>query len=276
MIKKIFQNIALGFWGIINNRKLSFKLKLILFADDIRFLFLLMIAILFKRVKKIKKVKIYSFGYVVHFSNYITFYYIFNEIFCKSIYQPFNINNFLDVGANIGLATLWFKFFNPKLKVLAFEPEKENYSYLLKNIRENHLKNISTFRVALSNKNGTAKFYKINDDIQNLDSGLSLNQDFEYESYQVKTSKLSGFIKEDVDLLKMDIEGGEYFVFDDLFQKDKIKFIDKLIFEAHYFDKQQRKKLKNILKNLKRTGKIKQLENSGITTVYSYSKKNLN
>ncbi len=273
MKQKVISNVFLGLKGIFCNQTLNTYQKIILYYDDFRFLLLLILVYFFK--KEIHRVKIESFGYIVYFENFVTFYYIFNEIFCKGVYAPIKMNNYFDLGANIGLSVLWYKFFNPDLSITAFEPDKNNYTYLLKNIRANHLKGIHTYRVALTSKKGNARFYTIIDDVQNLDSGLTLNQKLPYKSYVVKTDMLSNRIRTMIDLVKIDIEGAEYEVFDDLFKTRKIRFIKNLMFEAHFFNTKQKEKLKKITSGLKRIGNVDQLKNSNFTTVFSFHSKPL-
>ncbi len=63
-------------------------------------------------------------------------------------YLPLEEGVFLDIGANIGNHTLYFSKIL-KRDVYAFEPVRENYNLLRKNILINDLKNIKTFNIAL-------------------------------------------------------------------------------------------------------------------------------
>jgi len=75
----------------------------------------------------------------------------------------------------MGLSILWYKFFNPQLKIVAFEPDRYSFRYLIKNLETNLITNTKLYNLALSDKKGETNFYTIIDDIQNLDSGLTLN-----------------------------------------------------------------------------------------------------
>lgn len=271
MVRKIISNLYLGFRGIILNKHLKLKQKFLLFVDYFKFVLLLFPVFILKI--KINEVNIKSFKYKVYIQNYITFFYIFNEIFCKAVYEPYKINNFMDLGANIGLVIMWYKFFNPNATVIAFEPDKYNYQILLKNIEANKLTNVKVYQIALSDKKEKAKFFTIFDDIQNLDGGLTLNQDLPNEEYIVMTDKLSNYINENdpIDLVKMDIEGGEYKVFNDLFESKKINQIKTMVFEMHFFNKKQEEDLFNIINNLNKIGEINSLENSKVTKVFHFS-----
>jgi len=270
MILKIFSNVFLGLKGIYNNKRLWFWVKLLLYLDYFKLVIMLLLVITLK--KKINSVRLWSFNYTIYVGNFVTFFYMFNEVFCKSVYSYFRINSFYDLGTNIGLVTLWYKYFNRNLKVVTFEPDKYNFKLLLKNIKANHLTNVTVHNIALYNKKSRASFFTIIDDIQNLDSGLTLNQDLPHKTYMVKTDKLSHYIDQNIDLVKIDIEGAEYAVFEDLFATGKINRLKNIIFEAHFFNQEQRQKLQILIRNLKKIGEIKELENSSLTTIFYFSR----
>lgn len=268
MIQKILLNIFSGLKGILVNTYFTPKQKIYLIGDYVAFALLLIPVVLCKM--KIHKVYIRTFGYTVYVHNFAAFFYIFNEIFCKSVYTPYTLRTYMDLGANIGLTILWYKFFNPDLEITAFEPDKYNYKIVLKNISINHLSKVTVYNVALCDKKGTMPFYTLLDDIQNLDSALTLNQNFPYKKYSVKTDKLSTYIKKPIDLIKMDIEGAEYQVLDDLFKSNAIYKIKSIIFESHYFNTLQEKLLPPVIRKLKKLGTIRSLKNSDATTIFHF------
>lgn len=66
----------------------------------------------------------------------------------------------VDVGANIGIYTLQAAVkVGPMGMVYAFEPEPRNYDILCRNVRENHLTNVVTFPIALSDTAGATHMY---------------------------------------------------------------------------------------------------------------------
>jgi FkbM family methyltransferase len=65
----------------------------------------------------------------------------------------------LEAGAFYGAETTRMAQLWPRSKVYAFEPNPQAYDELRKNIAEQSLNNISTFKVALSNYNGVAPLY---------------------------------------------------------------------------------------------------------------------
>lgn len=116
-----------------------------------------------------------------------------------------------DVGANNGVYALISKAVNPSAKVYAFEPIDRIYEKLVYNTQLNKY-DIVCLQCGVSNENGTATFYDIQD--ENSYSS-SLNADFakgggEVVPVTIKTVRLDTFIKENdlkqVDLIKIDVE----------------------------------------------------------------------
>lgn len=65
---------------------------------------------------------------------------------------------FFDVGANVGIYSLYAASLYPKMRIWAFEPMIENYGALLENYRMNGFLNISAFGWAVGRKGGVVRF----------------------------------------------------------------------------------------------------------------------
>lgn len=117
-----------------------------------------------------------------------------------------------DVGANFGYYTrLFSKLVGPTGKVYAFEPDAENWEYLVKNTH--HLKNVFPQHLALTDKNGTVDFYHVR-----KATGIhSLLPAADAEKRSVEGVTIDSFVAQErvakVDLLKIDVEGAEPMVF---------------------------------------------------------------
>ena len=111
---------------------------------------------------------------------------------------------FLDIGANVGIYSYYFK--NTFKNIVAFEPLKE-ITYRLKSIESETLK---VCNVALSNEIGEYKFYVpiIDGKIEPALASLQ-KRDGEYEVRTVKVDKVDSYNFDDVDLIKIDVEGHE-------------------------------------------------------------------
>jgi FkbM family methyltransferase len=86
---------------------------------------------------------------------------IYNEIFVKQEYLGTTLSldacrYVLDVGANIGLFSLFAKLRNPSLVVHAFEPIKATYDVLVRNIALHGLAGVHAHNYALGVRDGAA------------------------------------------------------------------------------------------------------------------------
>ena len=114
---------------------------------------------------------------------------------------------FLDVGANIGIYSFHFK--NIFKNIDAFEPLKE-ISYRLEYFQNESVK---VHNCALSNRRGEFKIYIPYVSGKAVASLASLEKkDGDYEVRNVKVDKIDNYDFDDVDLIKIDVEGHEEYV----------------------------------------------------------------
>jgi len=81
---------------------------------------------------------------------------------------------FVDVGANIGFFALIAAKLNPRLRVIAFEPNPKMFAMLCEHKRLNELSNLTAEPLALSDRDGKAQLF-----INNSDMSASLMPDFQ-------------------------------------------------------------------------------------------------
>ncbi|SVA84980.1 uncharacterized protein METZ01_LOCUS137834, partial [marine metagenome] len=74
-----------------------------------------------------------------------------------------NNDTIVDVGAHIGLFSLFAAQFCKKGRVFCFEPVNDNYELLLENIKLNNITNIIPFNCAVSQNSSKVKIF-LNDD----------------------------------------------------------------------------------------------------------------
>lgn len=118
----------------------------------------------------------------------------------------------IDIGAHIGYySRIFSKLAGRNGAVFAFEPDPDNYKLL--NINSKKLKNIKIFNEALSDKVGEIAFYKSN----NTGCHSIVTQNSIKEIIKVPTETLDEFTAKNkiqkIDLIKIDVEGGEPVVF---------------------------------------------------------------
>lgn len=174
-------------------------------------------------------------GFTVHFFSYAQVIDLFEEIF---IFQAYASDHacpapvIIDCGGNIGLSVLFFKKQYPLSIVMAFEPDKETFILLEKNIRDNNLSHVSLFNYALSNVEGVAALYKNNTISGSLTMSLVQSPD-KPKIEMVQTRRLSTYIHGTVHTLKIDVEGSETEIINDLAESARLQLIEKIIIEYH-------------------------------------------
>lgn len=185
-----------------------------------------------------------GFGVVKNFLNIKEIYYdriltvrsLLYEIFIQNTYffvadkkDPFII----DCGSNIGMSVLYFKLLYPNAKIIAFEPCFNSFEILSKNIEKNNFKNVELFNYAVSDKVGKIKYY-FGDASIDQSFNVFEKKDNKDSDYYISSTLLSNYIKEEVDLLKMDIEASELSVLQDLEKNKKLRLIKEIVMEYHH------------------------------------------
>jgi FkbM family methyltransferase len=126
---------------------------------------------------------------------------------------------FFDVGANVGLFTLPTAKKVGNGKIFSFEPCARTHERLLNNVKLNDLRNVSVMRAALGDVEGQAVLHvnrKGKDGLNTLGTPTHEYADVVGEEI-VQTTKLDAFVRHfeisRVDVMKVDVEGGELLVF---------------------------------------------------------------
>ena len=115
----------------------------------------------------------------------------------------------LDIGANMGFYSIRVAQKAVQGRVIAFEPDPGNYAMLQKNLILNNLNNVDSYNVALSDKKDTLRLYKHPFNVG--DYRLYNDGDFA-EFVDVPTLRIDDVVDRHVDLIKIDVQGYEYFV----------------------------------------------------------------
>ena len=179
-------------------------------------------------------------GYKVTYRNDCELEVIYDDIFRKNVYffeantsEPFII----DGGGHIGLAVLYFKSLYPCARILSFEPNPETFALLQKNIAQNNLRGVQAMNMALTRDDKKdailyigENFLQAWDSTDTIEPNLWANM-HEYRGIPVRSTRLSSYINERVDFLKLDIEGAEVAVLDEL--NGKLSTVAALTLEYH-------------------------------------------
>ncbi|MDP2704170.1 MAG: FkbM family methyltransferase [bacterium] len=170
---------------------------------------------------------------------------IFNQIWLQRVYVPqgFEIKNrdlVIDIGAHIGLFSIFAATYAANGRVYAFEPAPENFRMLQRNIRLNKISNIIPANQAVAEVSGTRDFilYKESTAAHSFVFGETEERDI----IKVQTVGLDEIVKKNdiqaIDFLKMDCEGAEY---ETLFNTSPktLGMIHKISMEYHDMDNER-------------------------------------
>lgn len=150
---------------------------------------------------------------------------MFSEIIGTRCYLPsaqFRIkpgDTVLDVGANVGLFSIWAAWNIPSARILAFEAASDNFLALADNVRNNHITNISAYHYAVAdgrNKHVTlyrgfhGGIHSIRPEYRNWNSSSGRPRRTERVRVITLEQIFSRFKISHADLLKLDCEGAEY------------------------------------------------------------------
>lgn len=116
-----------------------------------------------------------------------------------------------DAGAHAG-ATSYFmaKMVGSSGKVYAFEPDQNNYTYLLKNIELHNLRNVIPVQKALAGTTGTAEFCMDGTMSAGLSDYLTYSEKNKFQTVETMTfADACAQLGEVPTYVKMDIEGAE-------------------------------------------------------------------
>lgn len=123
----------------------------------------------------------------------------------------------LDVGANIGWYSLLLARQVPQqISIYAFEPEPDNFRCLQYNLKKNNIQTVSAFQLGISDKAATKTLHLYKKSNTGRHSMLNINGP---NTITVDTLSLDQFLNQEqldvgqVKLMKIDIEGFEYFAF---------------------------------------------------------------
>lgn len=155
-------------------------------------------------------------------------YYSYDEVFNKEIYKDklLVINEgdvVVDIGGNYGFFSLYAKQFNPS-KIITFEPSKKTFGCLSKNFNSDLL-----HQKAVSGKSEIKKF----SDKTIASASNKLDESGNYDVEVIGINDLFGYLGvEKIDYLKIDCEGSEKNIFEEI-SKETITKINKMVIEFH-------------------------------------------
>lgn len=205
-------------------------------------------------------------GFTIHHNNEKEYHQLRSEIFGMQIYEP-KIKlellgekelHILDIGAHIGLSTLYFSWVLPMGQIVAVEPHPELYKYLEQNIFENNLENTLAIHTAITDSTSPEIELFVDSDNEWL-STSSIHKGAWTGSENTKSIRVPN--QRLVDLLdplsqlanpyviiKLDVEGAEQKILFD--SKKKLDRVQELLIEFHPHKTQNLSEIASLLESI--------------------------
>jgi len=190
--------------------------------------------------------------YELRYSDLLSFCPQWQDIFVKRALQfrcATDEPRILDCGANVGLASLYFKRSFPRARITAYEADPALFVMLDANLTRNGAADVERVHAALWTSTGTLAFH-----CEGSDSGMigSLPGAVNGRLTTVPSLRLRDVIAAGpVDLLKLDVEGAEDAVLDDC--ADVLHHVRAIVMDLHEFDPAVRQ-APRVLERLTRAG----------------------
>ena len=172
--------------------------------------------------------------YTLRYPDLLTFCPQWHDIFVErslAFHTASRAPRIVDCGANIGLASLFFKREYPAARVTAFEADPTLAVLAAENLQANGAADVETVQAAVWTSTGEVEFRA-----EGGDSGsvASLAEQLPGTSIHVPARRLADVLSEgEVDLLKLDIEGAEAAVLEDAFPQ--LAGVRSMLLEIHEF-----------------------------------------
>ena len=181
----------------------------------------------------------------------------------------------LDIGANIGIATAYFKNKYSNIRVIAIEASPINHNQLIKNIELNKFKDIVTINRFVSRKNRQIRFYHHKwKPGGSFGEGYRSDDPSDLEEFDVETIKIDDVIKGLKNIvIKIDVEGAEYEILEDLALSENISEVLEITVEVSTFNQVDYGKLNVVLNSFYYLGfEPRFISDYGITHLKNKSK----
>ncbi len=167
-------------------------------------------------------------GLTIRCRDLLAFYTAAKDIFLQGIYDFDAVKPdpvVIDGGGHIGLFTLYVKQKYPNARITAFEPDAESLALLEANIALNGWTDVTVVPAGLYAKDGTVQFGSDHSD------GSSI---FSKEAdHSIPVARLGPYLASSVDFLKLNIEGAELDVLEDV--ADALRQVREMVIEYHGF-----------------------------------------
>lgn len=230
-MKKIWKEIAFA-----NSLIIDVLSSVYTWSEKLSLLRVLLWSLLMIKLKSgTEEISQHFLGLRVSSYGYFNLVYLIREVFLKGEYEFDTKTNspfIIDCGANIGMSILFFKKYYPNSRIIGFEPNPDVFQLLKKNVEQNKLQNVTLNNFCLSGSEGEVEFFL--DENKGTLKGSIISKRGGRRCVKVPSKRLSDFFEEEVDLVKMDIEGAEKEVIHELVRNKRIGIPKTYLIEYHH------------------------------------------
>lgn len=218
ILSVIFSLRELVMYNFLHNFKILHRIDRYIMSDNF-WLFRVFDSI-YKKINYTKKINKGKTSFYIHVKNGIGLQNLIVEYedWLEKIFEILSVpkeSTVIDIGANTGQTLLKIVPFHPSIKYIAIEPNIYCKTYLEELCRLNNFTNVKVFAFALSNKvETTTLFYRYREDIL-----ATTTPDFRKFTNYANSRDVSAITGdelckknniENISLIKIDVEGGEY------------------------------------------------------------------
>ncbi len=183
---------------------------------------------------------------ITYIQRTIEFAYIYLEVFLRGEYQEWKPNNtfprIIDLGGDPGaISVLYWKYIAPQALITVVEANPATAAVMQRSLERRGLSDIEVLNAIVVGNNAdvaSLNLHRPGKGFHTQDYVSSSNSDSEINPYKVDvpTVQLSSLIKNDeqVDLLKVDIEGAEGETMRELWRSGKLWQVNYIIMEFHH------------------------------------------
>lgn len=199
----------------------------------------------------------------VSLSNTIPYYLNYSEFFIKNKYGKYftkKYYNVVDVGANVGIFTEYLLQNEITEKIIAVECDSKALKDLTRNFKREH--RVEIYSRALHHEENTKILFYHSEENPVISSAIPPEKLVNHMAglkgehvVEVDTITIKDLILKlgTIDLLKIDIEGGEYNIMDNI-NPSLFQYINNFLIECHFFEEDYKEKYKRLINKLKENG----------------------
>ena len=173
-------------------------------------------------------------GFTVRINDPANYFVLVKDIFVREVYR-FTADRpdplVLDCGSNIGMSILYFKHLYPDARIVGFEPDPDVFALLQENVERNGLREVELVHAAVAGNQGRSEL-KADHAYASTLLGGDAPPVAGVDRVTVDTVRLRDWLFEPVDFIKLNIEGSEYEVIEDI--ADRLHFVKEIVIEYHH------------------------------------------